>query len=100
MLSTDRPALLFFYSPSDGRSRRVEALLAQALQRNRNHARFDIRRIDVTQHPQVAARFRVETIPVLCVVEDRRIVRRIVAPRATPEIRRALSPWLALAKGS
>lgn len=100
MLPADKPSLLFFYSPSDGRCRRVEALLAQALQRNKNHKKFDIRRIDVTRHPQVAARFRIETIPVLCVVEDRRIVRRVVAPRATPEIRRALSPWLTLAKGS
>lgn len=100
MFPADKPSLLFFYSPSDGRCRRVEALLAQALQRNKNHSAFDIRRIDVTRHPQVAARFRVETIPVLCVVEGRRIVRRIVAPRATPEIRRALGPWLALAKGS
>jgi len=96
----EKPSLLFFYSPSDGRSRRVESLLAQALQRNKNHGTFEVRRIDVTKHPQVAARFRIEKLPVLCVVEDRRVVKRIVAPRATPEIRRALSPWLALAKGS
>ena len=94
----ERPRLLFFYSPSDGRSRRVEALLAQALQRNKNHDTFEIRRIDVTRHPQLAARFRIERVPVLCVVEDMRVVRRIVAPRGTPEIRKALGPWLAGAK--
>jgi thioredoxin-like negative regulator of GroEL len=95
-----KPSLLFFYSPSDGRSRRVEALLAQALQRNRNHETFFVRRIDVTRHPQVAVRFRVEKLPVLCVVEDRRVVTRLVAPRGTPEIRAALGPWLTLAKAS
>lgn len=95
-----KPHLLFFFSPADGRSRRVEALLAQALQRNRNHDTFFVRRIDVTRHPQVAARFRVEKLPVLCVVEDRRVVRRVVAPRGTPEIREALQPWLTLAKAS
>lgn len=97
MLHT-RPSLLFFYSPSCGRSRRVEALLAQTLQRNANHGTFELRRIDVTRHPQVAARFRIEKLPVLCVVEDSRVVRRIVAPRGTPEIRSALADWLA--KGS
>jgi thioredoxin-like negative regulator of GroEL len=89
-----KPLLLFFFSPSDGRSRRVEAFLAQALQRNHNHDTFSLREIDVTKHPKVAKRFRVEELPVLCVVEQNRVAARVVAPRGNSSIRAALSPWL------
>jgi hypothetical protein len=39
MTATGRsnPGLLFFHSPTEGSSRRVEGFLAQVLQRRRNH---------------------------------------------------------------
>jgi thioredoxin-like negative regulator of GroEL len=93
---SEKPALLYFYSPACGRSRRIDSLLAQTLQRNHNHDTFVLRRIDVTKHPEIAARFGVDAkLPVICVVEANRIVGRLVAPHGTPEIKEALGPWLA-----
>ncbi|HEY0416072.1 MAG TPA: thioredoxin family protein [Gaiellaceae bacterium] len=90
----ERPLLLFFHSPLSGRCRLAEGYLAQTLQRNRNHDTFTVRRIDVTKRPDLAGRFRVDGLPVICVVEANRVVARIDGPtRATP-IARALAPWL------
>jgi thioredoxin-like negative regulator of GroEL len=90
----DRPQLLYFFSPRDGRSRKVESFVAQALQRRRNHHTFTVRRIDVTERPDLAARFRVGELPVLCVVENRRVAARIDAPRGGKAIVETLDPWL------
>lgn len=38
--------------------------------------------------------FRVETVPTLCVVENGRLRKRIVAPRGCQELERELAPWL------
>ena len=40
-----RPKLVFFYSPRSGRCRRVEAFVAQVLQRRRNHETFELVRV-------------------------------------------------------
>ncbi|HJU37433.1 MAG TPA: thioredoxin family protein [Gaiellaceae bacterium] len=88
------PRLVFFYSPRSGRCRRVEGFIAQVLQRRRNHDTFDLVRISVENRPDLAERFGVEAVPTLCVVEDRRLRKRIVAPRGCRELERELAPWL------
>ena len=89
-----KPRLVFFYSPQSGRCRRVEGFVAQVLQRRRNHDTFDLVRVSVEQRPDLAERFGVETLPTLCVVEDRRLRKRIAAPRGCRELERELAPWL------
>lgn len=89
-----KPKLVFFYSPQSGRCRRVEAFIAQVLQRRRNHDTFDLLRVPVERRPDLAERFGIETVPTLCVVEDRRLRKRIVAPRGCRELERELAPWL------
>lgn len=89
-----QPQLLFFYSPTSGRSRRVEGFLAQVLQRRRNHQSLLLRRIDVDQYPALAERFHVKQLPTLIVVADKRVQARIETPRGCAEINRALAPWL------
>lgn len=91
---SEKPTLLFFHSRTSGDSRRVERLLAQVLQRRRNHDTFVLRRIDTGERPDVAERFRVNGKPVLCVVEGRRVVCRVVDPRRARDIADALAPWL------
>ena len=92
--SPDRPRLVFFYSSSSGRCRRVEGFVAQVLQRRRNHETFDLVRVDVEQRPDLAERFRVEQVPTICVVQDRKLRRRIAAPRGCRELERELQAWL------
>jgi thioredoxin 1 len=89
-----RPKLVLFYSPRSGRCRRVDGFVAQVLQRRQNHETFELVRVPVEQHPDLAERFRIEAVPTLCVVEDGRLRKRIPAPRGCRELERQLSPWL------
>ena len=90
----DKPGLVFFHSQRSGRSRRVEGYLAQVLQRRRNHETFDLVRIPVDQRPDLADRFRVDALPALLVVADRRVRARLAVPRGCREIQKLLEPWL------
>jgi thioredoxin-like negative regulator of GroEL len=92
--ATPRPQLLFFYSRTSGSSRRAEGFLAQVLQRRRNHTSFRLVPIDVEQHPELVERFRVEEIPALVVVADKRVRARVARPRGCAEIAETLRPWL------
>lgn len=89
-----RPQLVFFYSPLSWRCRRVEGFIAQVLQRGRNHGTFDLVRVSVDRSPDLAERFGIKEVPTICVVEDRKLRRRIVAPRGCRELERELEPWL------
>ena len=90
----NRPQLLFFYSVTSGSSRRTEGFLAQVLQRRRNHQAFQLRRIDADQHPQLVERFKVDSIPALVVVENKRVRARLDRPRGCAQISQTLAPWL------
>jgi thioredoxin-like negative regulator of GroEL len=90
----ERPQLVFFYSPLSGRCRRVEGSMAQVLQRRRNHETFDLVRVSVDSHPELAERFGVDRLPTLCVVEGRKLRRRIVEPHGCREIEDELELWL------
>jgi thioredoxin-like negative regulator of GroEL len=89
-----KPKLVFFYSPQSGRCRRVEGFIAQVLQRRRNHETFELVRVSVDKRPDLADRFGVLTVPTICVVEERKLRRRISAPRGCRELERELAPWL------
>lgn len=90
----DPPQLLFFYSRRSGSSRRVEGFLAQVLQRRRNHASFRVHKIDVADRPDLAERFRIEEVPTLVVVDDKRVCAQLSTPRGCAEISHTLAPWL------
>ena len=89
-----RPRLVFFYSPLSGRCRRVEGFIAQVMQRRHNHDTFELVRVPVDRRPDLAEKFRIEQVPTICVVEDRKLRRTIVAPRGCRELERELEPWL------
>lgn len=89
-----RIRLAFFYSPTSGHCRRTEAHLAQILQRRKNRARFEVVRVNLEKRPDLAERFRIETVPTLVVIEGRRAVHRIVSPQTALELARSLETWL------
>ena len=89
-----RPQLVLFYSPLSGRCRRVEGFIAQVLQRRRNHDTFDLIRVSVDRRPDLAEKFRIEEVPTICVIEGRKLRRRIVAPLGCRELERELETWL------
>lgn len=89
-----KPRLVFFYSPLSGRCRRVEGFIAQVLQRRRNHETFELVRVSVERRPDLAEKFRVDQVPTICVVEGRKMLRQIVAPRGCRDLETELEPWL------
>ena len=91
---TQRPRLVFFYSPRSGRCRRSEGHLAQALQRRHNHDTFELVRVNVEKRPDLAERFQIAEVPTLVIVEDGRVAQRVVSPRGCRELERALGRWL------
>jgi thioredoxin-like negative regulator of GroEL len=86
--------LIFFSSRSSGRCRRVEAFLAQVLQRRSNHGTFKLYTVDVDEHPKLAEQFKVAEAPMLVVIEEKRILATLDEPKHANQIERFLSPWL------
>jgi len=89
-----RPRLVFFYGRNSGRSRRVEGYLSQVLQRRQNHDSFQLLRVDVDEHAELAERFRVDDVPTIVVVENKRVRGRLKSPRGCRDIEQLLAPWL------
>jgi thioredoxin-like negative regulator of GroEL len=90
----ERPRLVFFYASNSGRSRRVEGYLSQVLQRRHNHESFELLRVDVEEHAELAERFLVDDVPTIVVVEEKRVQGRLASPRGCRDIEQLLAPWL------
>ena len=89
-----RPRLVIFHSESDGRSRRVKALIAQVLQERQNHSTFELYPVATDEHPELVEHFKVDQVPALCVVVGKKLRARLDTPRTSREIRDFLAPWL------
>ena len=87
-----RPLLVFFWSERSGPARRMESLLAHLARKER--ARLRIRRVDIDASPEVAERFKVEVVPTLVLVKDRKAVARIDGRTSAPRIEAMLEPHL------
>ena len=92
--ASTRPRLIFFHSRASGRCRRVEGFLAQVLQRRRNHGTFLLHPVALEERPDLLERFRVDSVPTICVLEGKRLTGRLVKPRGCREIEEFLAPWL------
>lgn len=90
----ERPRLVFFFSAQSGRCRRVEGFIAQVLQHRHNHDTFKLVRVSVDERPDLAEMFDIEEVPTICVVDDRKLRKRIVAPHGCREIEAELHRWL------
>src|SRR3954466_13961602 len=89
-----RPRLVLFHSKFCGRCRRVVGLIAQVLQRRRNHGTFALVQIDADERVDLVEKFRIEEIPTLLVVADKRVQGRLTLPKGCTEIEELLAPWL------
>ena len=89
-----KPSLIFFHSSASGRCRRVEGFLAQVLQRRSNHDTFTILRVDADAHEELVERFKIQSIPTLVVVADRRARAWLPNPQGCRDIENFLAPWL------
>jgi len=92
--AASRPRLVLFHSKFCGRCRRVEGFIAQVLQRRRNHGTFALVQIDADERVDLVEKFRIEEIPTLLVVADKRVQGRLALPKGCTEIEELLAPWL------
>jgi thioredoxin-like negative regulator of GroEL len=84
--------LLFFTSARSGPSRRMDGLVSWLYVRERRRLR--LRTIDVDRRPDIAERFRVEQVPTLLLVKDRRVVVRLEGRVTGRQIDSAILPHL------
>jgi thioredoxin 1 len=92
MPPNDRPLLLFFTSRQSGPARRMESLLAHIARKERDRLR--VSKIDVDERPEVAERFKVQQVPALTLVVEKRVVSRIDGRATAPRIESMLEPHL------
>jgi thioredoxin-like negative regulator of GroEL len=88
-----RPLLVFFGASHSGPARRMESLMAHLARKERSRLR--VTSIDINEQPELAERFRVETVPTIALVKEKRIVERIEGRASAPKIERMLEPHLA-----
>jgi thioredoxin-like negative regulator of GroEL len=70
----------------------MESLLAHIARKEREH--LDVRRVDVDERPDIAARFKVGAVPALALVRDRRVVARLDGRVTTLRIEEMLDSHL------
>jgi thioredoxin-like negative regulator of GroEL len=87
-----RPLLVFFTSERSGPARRMESLLAHLARKERTRLRTA--RVDIDDKPELADRFRVESVPTLVLVKSNRMVARIEGRASAPRIEQMLEPHL------
>ena len=92
MTEVERPRLVFFCSERSGPARRMESLLAHLERKERQRLR--VRRVDVDASPDLAERFKVEVVPTLVLVKDRKAVSRLDGRTSAPRIEAMLEPHL------
>ena len=92
MADDPRPLLVFFGATHSGPARRMESLMAHLARKERDRLR--VTSIDVDERPELAQRFRVETVPTLALVKENRVVDRIEGRASAPKIERMLEPHL------
>jgi thioredoxin len=87
-----RPLLVFFSSRKSGPARRMESLLAHIARKERDRLRVTI--VDVDEKTELATRFKVESVPTLVLVKEKRVVARLEGRASAPRIERMIDPHL------
>ena len=91
-MSDDKPLLVFFTSERSGPARRMESLLAHLARKERTRVR--IMRVEIDEQPELAEKFRVESVPTLVLVMRKKVVDRIDGRVSAPKIEAMLARHL------
>jgi len=70
----------------------MESLVAYLARKERTRLR--VTQIDIEKQPDLAKRFRVQTVPTLALVKGKRVVERLEGRASAPKIERMLAPHL------
>jgi len=93
-----RAALLFFTRKSSGPARRMDGLIAHHARVARDRVR--VWRVDVDEHPDLADRLSVRTIPTIVLVRRRSALGRIEGRASSAEIRQLIEEHVAPVAGA
>jgi thioredoxin 1 len=88
----NRPLLVFFTSARSGPARRMESLVAHIARKERERLR--VIQVDVDGAPQLAEKLRVEDVPTLVLVVNRKAVGRLTGRASAPKIEAMLDAHL------
>jgi|SRR5579884_157932 len=98
MPQESKPLLVFFSSQRSGPARRMESLLAHLARKERQ--RLVVKSVDVEARPELAERFKIDTVPTLVLVKDKRVVARLAGRASAPKIERMLEGHLQAGKAT
>jgi thioredoxin 1 len=90
-----RPLLVFFTSSRSGPARRMESLVAHVARKERDRLR--VIQVDVDQRIDLVEKLRVESVPTLVLVVDRKAVARLDGRASAPKIEAMLEQHLGVA---
>lgn len=92
MSDPSRPMLVFFRSERSGPARRMESLLSHLERKERSRLR--VMRVDIDERADLASRFKIETVPTIVLVKDKREIARLVGRASAPKIEAMIEPHL------
>ena len=92
MNADTRPMLVFFRSERSGPARRMESLLSHLERKERDRLR--VVHVDIDARADLAAKFKVEAVPTIVLVKDKKVVDRIDGRASAPKIEQMLEPHL------
>lgn len=86
--------LVFFWSRTCGHSRRMDSLVDHFMRAHREQLK--LAKVEITDRPDLATRFRVDSAPTLVLLENLVEVARLEGRHTLPAIRAAMEPHLDL----
>jgi thioredoxin-like negative regulator of GroEL len=86
--------LVFFWSSTCGHSRRMDSLIDHFMRVHRG--RLKLAKVELSERPDLARRFSVDTAPTLLLLENLMEVERLSGRHTLPSIKAAIEPHLEL----
>jgi thioredoxin len=92
VLGCELPVVVDFWAPWCGPCKAVEPILEQLEQTHRERVAFA--KVNIDEHPEIAARYDVLSIPTAILFDGGEPRETIVGARPRAHYERALAPWL------
>ena len=92
VLQSDKPVLVDFWAEWCGPCRMIAPVLEEIAN---SQDKLEIVKLNVDENPEIAASYRITSIPALNVYSKGELVKSIIGAKPKPILLRELSDWLA-----